>query len=411
MMLSNKDSENRIPNDRTSQMAIPLSGQQLVNSASPIYRSPDKTSVLAHVGSPHYVQQFRDVMDRQREAFDSERVLWQTERTELQQKILRLEASLRRYQAISSSQVVSPIEKSGTASGTAGVHNNADDVPRQTTAGDEFWRGSGGKSDARPTRTFSESSNWPLKVGDRLPSIDEAPITGTPKGSFALNPAIAGDGYKIAVPNIDDKNLDGINFKQSTRVASISMSLMTPQSPSPLQPLSPANLSPKANPVPSFLVAPFDPYTKDAGHTPLARKSQYDLDGSAISSDLATPTQPEVEKPPLEPRVSLARPPSERAESYFPLLDEKNGDIALKEPLGLKNSNREDRNFLQELDSKLLQAASAKPQKSRTANKENLAEEVLPPPFDQPEPEPKLRIKRSMNFGSQFGAAPCGKGF
>lgn len=129
-------------------------------------------------------------------------------------------------------------------------------------------------------------------------------------------------------------------------------------------------------------------------------------------SDLTTPTQPEIELSPLDPPTSVVKVPSESADSYFPNLDElKDGDIELREPLGLKNNGVHDKKFLSELDSKLLKAARSeklRPQSAKSG-KENIGDEEKT--YTQADQEPKLRIKRSMNFGSQFGTSTLGKGF
>ena len=392
---------------------VPL--QPYANSASRRIRSPAKPSTSTHVASPHYVHQYRNLLDKQRQVFDEERALWQTERTELQEKIYQLEASLHRYQAISSSQVSSPIEANGFEKGHP-FSPEAIDGSRHTSTGDEFWRGSGGKSNARPKRTFSDSSNQSSKLEDRLPMISEDPDSQKLKAaSFPIDSIGSGSLRKASTRGIEtDKDLDGITFRKSSLAPSITESLTTPESLLRRSP-SPTRLSTKSNVFPPFLLTePVDPYIKDAGHTPLARRSEYILDGksSALSSTSATPTRPEVERPPLEPRASVFKVPSERTDSYFPNLeDEMDGDVELQEPLGLRNSKVEDKTFLTELDSKLLQAArskTAEPPEPNESDKENVEEDKS---FIQPEPEPKLRIKRSMNFGSQLGAANCGKGF
>ena len=180
---------------------------------------------------------------------------------------------------------------------------------------------------------------------------------------------------------------------------------------------------------PSKFEAPVDPYTKDAGHTPLAPRAYCNTDGASSDGDGTTPTQHEMERPPLEPHASRAKLPSERSDSYFPIAEEepldenhntqdkedefRDEDPELKGPLGLDNGKNEgegDKHFLNELDSKLLQAArSDAPSPSGTdlGSESSLEHEK---DFEQPEHEPKLRIKKSMNFGSALGAKPFGKG-
>lgn len=259
-------------------------------------------------------------------------------------------------------------------------------------------------------------------------------------------PSVSGAGI--------DKDLDGINFKSSIMSPIPAKNVMTPQSPSP-QTSSPRLLSPGTIQLPSSrFEKSLDPYTKDAGHTPLARQAYFNADGASSESDGATPTQLETERPPLEPHVSFGKLPSERSDTYFPVAEEqpriekdkpRNGggksrdeenrpqdgenaddgkdrsrdgedkspdeDPELKGPLALDNSNGEDSHFLNELDSKLLQAARSK---AFSPPSVSLDREDSPDKdgkdFEQPEQEPKLRIKRSMNFGSAFGAKTSWKG-
>ncbi|KAL8782899.1 MAG: hypothetical protein Q9213_005011 [Squamulea squamosa] len=94
-------------------------------------------------------------------------------------------------------------------------------------------------------------------------------------------------------------------------------------------------------------------FTKDAGHTPMAR-TNFGLDGtgSAVGSNLPTPKpQQEVEVVPLEPPTSTG-PPTERSDSYFPSLPDD--DLALQGPLTLKNEDTGNDEFMSRLDSQLL---------------------------------------------------------
>ena len=383
-------------------------------------------------------------MEHQQQTFDEERALWNTERTELHDKIAQLEVSLRRYQAISSSQVSCPISNSnsnsydGSQSTSAFWSLQSKDGSNHTnaaTTGDEIWRGP--KPDVQPTRTFSDPTTQSTKPLDRhrLPSIAEDTTCGR-KDSSDMQLGL----HKPSVSGAEiDKNLDGINFKSSTLSPVPGQKVMTPQSPSP-RTSSPSRLSPKTIRLPpSKLEGPLDPYIKDAGHTPLARRTYFNADGASSGGSGATPTQPEVERPPLEPHVSFARLPSERSDSYFPVAEEesrveeegsRNGgaesrdqqdslpdeedesrdeDPELKGPLGLDNSKGGDKQFLNELDSKLLQAARSEAFSSPRVLDRDSSPDKDVKDFEQPEHEPKLRIKRSMNFGSAFGAKTCGK--
>lgn len=355
----------------------------------------------SQLASTRYVQQCRALMDRQRHTFDEERALWNIERTELHEKIVHLEEIVRRSHAKDSSQFTSPTHKNGLASSVMWGPPGTDD--RIASSGDEFWRGAGGKSDAQPTRTFSEPSNQSARAGERLPSIAEDGVRQESEKSFsdslnmgAASPTSGMSGRK------PDHNIDGITFKSNGTAPAVVKDLIALQSPSPAR--SPSRLSPGSSSLHSIrLGSPHDPYTQDAGHTPLARRSN--IPSEAGSSDPPTPTQPEMEKPPLEPRSSVAKIPTERSNSYFPDVSDIDEDLELKEPLTLHNDVAEDNGFLHELDSKL-EVAKLENLEPTVAHSETADSAV-----DQPEQEPKLRIKRSMNFGSQLGSSACGKGF
>ena len=366
-------------------------------------------------------------MEHQRKVHSEERDLWHIERKELEEKIVKLEVSLQRYQAISSSQATSPIEKSGPAVNSSFLSLLSTKGSRDSSTsgtGDEVWRGP--KTDVLPTRIFSGTSSQPHKPGDRLPSIAENARTRNRKESSEHSTAKQGLAHKPSIDGaIIDKNLDGITFKTSGLAPGVVKNIMTPQSPSP-GPSSPSKVSPGTIPLPSnTLQAPEDILIKDAGHTPLARRSYFNNDGpsSTGSFDADTPTQPELERPPLEPHTTAVKLPSERSDSYFPPVPDEpepigNEDPELKGPLGLTNDTSQDSKFLSALDSKLEQAArslnipgspavagaSSKP----TSDQGSGGDDV--PEFEQPDHEPRLKIKTSMNFGSVFGSKSCGRG-
>ena len=369
-------------------------------------------------------------MERQRQTFDEERALWNTERTELYEKIAQLESSLRRYHPTSSGQISSSFDKSVSPfqsySSLLGVlSNNGSSPTSATTTGNEVWRGP--KPDVKPTRTFSDPTTQFSKPGarSRMPSIAEDTTCGQ-KDSSKMQIGL----HKPSVSSAAiDKNLDGINFRSSTLSQVSTKKVMTPQSPSP-RTSSPSRLSPRTIQLPpSKFEAPVDPYTKDAGHTPLAPRAYCNNDGASSDGNGTTPTQHEMERPPLEPHASRAKLPSERSDSYFPTAEEgsqdgnhdtqdkedksRDEDPELKGPLGLDNGKNEgegDKHFLNELDSRLLQAARSD---APSPNGTDLGSDSPPEhgkDFEQPEREPKLRIKKSMNFGSAFGEKPFGKG-
>ena len=369
-------------------------------------------------------------MERQRQTFNEERALWNTERTELHEKIAQLENSLRKYHPISSDQTSSPFDKSVSPfqshSTILGVlSNNGSSPTSATTTGDEVWRGP--KSDVKPTRTFSDPTAQFSNPGgrSRMPSIAEDTTCGQKDFS---NMQIGLQKSSVSGAAMD-KNLDGINFRSSYLSQGSTKKVMTPQSPSP-RTSSPSLLSPRTIQLPpSKFEAAVDPYTKDAGHTPLARRANYNTDGASSDGDGTTPTQHEMERPPLEPHASRAKLPSERSDSYFPISEKesqdenhetqdredksRDEDPELKGPLGLdngKNEGEEDKHFLNELDSKLQQHARSDALSPSGTDLDSDSPPEHGKDFEQPEHEPKLRIKKSMNFGSAFGAKPFGKG-
>lgn len=375
------------------------------------------SSSSSHLASPQYVHQFHALMDNQRQLFHAEHELWQIERTELHEKITQLEASLRRYRTLCGSPVSSPTESNGSGSKDRPNVENANELRPAVGTGDEFWRGSGGRRDAQPVRIFPSSPDASSTVEDRWTIVARDPLAYKP--GLTAFPVITIDSGLLSKASIrgieEDKNLDGITFRKSSLALTTNESVVTPPPSSPPQSSPLAQRTPGTVSLPSsLLTAPCDPYTKDAGHTPLAPKSEYSSyeDLGATLSGLTTPTQPEMELPPPDPPTSVVKVPPESADSYFPDLDElKDGDIELREPLGLKNNGVHDKNFLTELDSKLLKAARSEKLRSEStkSGKENIeAEEKI---YSQADPEPKLRIKRSMNFGSQFGTSTLGKGF
>ena len=428
---SRRANEGLMPENESPLARVPRS--QSVSSASPLPGSSIRMSTSPQAASARYVKQYQAFMEHQRQNFDEERALWNTERMELHEKIALLEGSLRQYQSNASSQMSSPVKRSHSASHNKPAFWNLSNKDAfkhisATTAGDEVWRGP--KPDVQPTRTFSDPTTQSTKPGDRsrLPSIAEDTTCGRKDSSDMQlgfhKPSVSGAAI--------DKNLDGINFKSSTLSPIPPKNVMTPQSPSP-RTSSPPLLSPGTIelPFPQF-EAQLDPYTKDAGHTPLAR--YFNPDGASSEGNGVTPTQPEIDRPPLESQGSFTKLPSERSASYFPGVEDeaqdeqfnpagqndeledtedesRDEDPELKGPLALDNSKGEDDPFLLELDSKLLQAARSEafgpPSTDLDTEDPSIKDEVA---FEQPEHEPELRIKRSMNFGSAFGAKSCGKG-
>ena len=93
----------------------------------------------------------------------------------------------------------------------------------------------------------------------------------------------------------------------------------------------------------------------------------------------------------------------ERSESYFSgSVAAAAEDPAMAEPLTLGDKNTsEDQSFLGQVDSKLEEAVRHDAPVQGTSDQTDIIS-------DPPENDPKLKFKRSMNFGSQLGGS---KGF
>ena len=349
---------------------------------------------ISQLASARYVRQFRAFLEHQRELFDEERALWQIERSDLHDRILLLETTLRETQKESSSQATSPITRNESGSSYSCLATPSES--KHVSTGDEIWRGTGGKGDTQPTRTFSTASEQSNGHAQRLASISEHL---SPEGSGMAYLAESVHRATIHRPSIPEHKksmtFDGINFRQSSHAPSIATEVIGSQSPSPsriangVMRLSPLQLAP-----------PTDYVTKHAGHTPLVRDSADGTNGTSgpVSNGTATPIETQREKLPVEPRASFAKPPSERSDSYFAgILAENLEDPAMSGPLGLGDDNTsEDKNFLDQVDLKLKEAAR------HVRNGSTEESDIL---SDPPEKEPRLRIKRSMNFGSQLGGS------
>lgn len=378
-----------------------LPSHHLTNPRPSILSPPEASPQPA---STRYVHQYYALMENQRRVFDEERELWHTERSELLAKIESLKTRLCRVEGASSSQLSSPTRKQASEAsftGFFGVPRTSQ--PRYTSTGDEFWRGAGGKSDAQPTRSFSDPPSQPSQIGPYLPSISESQSPQSRRS--LLTDSIKGAAKPRTSVVTSGEDLDGIIFKTSSFASSSDVNIMTPQSPSPLR------ASPRVRAPPdSQLEIPIECNTVHAGHTPLARGSRSNTDGaaSAMSSSPTTPTQPEIERPPHEPRASFVKPPTERSDSYFAGVSQRDSPF-LNEPLSLGDrDSSETRSFLDAVDQKLEKAAKGEDKKSKDAssagNSTGASSTPAKPAEELSEPEPKLRIKRSMNFGSQLGS-------
>ena len=440
--------ENAPPSDHRSRPPDPIPLQEPVSSASQIPNPQSKLrSGYRHLASRPYVEEYQELVDNLRQAHTKDRRLWQMEREELHERILELESELqllRGGQGINTTALTDVLSNAnlGALSAKPSLKSSSDGTGR------EFWRGPGGMSDAHPTRTFSDTSSVSTFSNVHLPSISEdfdstvrKKSAGSNTDSRPLSPLRQSHRLASIPGDRVDANFDGISFKPSGLPPSIVKSILPSisgspsplNSPSPLTSLSPSS-KPIAEPRPKLLNLPSSLLTadelrlEDAGHTPLARLVS---DTSSDASSAVTPTSrvPEIERLPPEPYSTqdIVKPPHERRDSYFPAISESiDEDPILKEPLGLTNDKdgKEDHGFLNALDSKLLEAQRSSISdlashldhhegstlgKTMSQNGAFSHNGESGTRGDCDDSEPKLRIKRSINFGTVFGAANCGR--
>ena len=388
-------------------------------------------------------------MEHQRKLHEEERALWNTERQELHQTIQNLEATVRQLKSLSDPELQSPsalpqargvvpgsFPTSKRSSRTTSMESNRDGPPPSHGA----VHAPRSQSDASVTASGASSS-----VSKQLPSISEEQRLPGRKKSVGFTvaqgspPADAGAAKPPVAPIPGERihhSFDGINFRPpgSLSLPTLHGSLRSPHKSPPLSgEISPSQKPsvPEVKPRPQLLdlpasnLSPGELLTKDAGHTPLARALS---DGSAGSA-AGTPTAATAREAPFAPRPSVApplRPPAERSDSYFPEPDpdaKPDPDPELKGPLGLVGDagSTGNKTFLTELDSKLLRAQT----ESAIEDSPELSPTKAPrganghgkstaggdePAEDEDDGGPKLRIKRSLNFGSVFGSSRIGHG-
>ena len=401
-------------------------------------------SAIPHIDVNSYIEQSRSLLDiqrrnfeRERKTFEVERTLWDAERKILLQKISDLESKLnpkprgrRRY---SNEHPPSSLLSFRADFSLASNFSNASSHRSSSTnsGGPPVWR----TPDMGPTvtRVFPDETDNNKKPDLHLPSIAETGISPSLDG--ALSPP---SGFKdthhsppVSIPIEKlDNNLDGIILKSTGLPPSIVAKVISPNTSSPHTP-SPGSKTPtgaaqtsSTTVVAGALLIPSPPHLKtNAGHTPMAFEGPMTASGAA--SDISTPT---AEQESLDQVERPTRPPHERADSYFPEVSPKKDeqvdrtgaeeppatsmddeDKELKGPLAMESQHEEGKGnaFLSELDARLLAEAkrAVSPPKQSTAEEEvkNTRRDL-----ERDDDEgPRLRLKKSTNFGSAFGASDC----
>ena len=409
-------------------------------------------------------EQLRQVHESERKAWDIERTALQARVADLEFKLNMARDPKRRSSNDSSATSAQSFRSDFRTPLYNFTHTNGPPSSRQASdsalcSGPPVWRGP--ESTPPVTRVFSNDDDV-----NHLPSISEdEPF---PTLSKEVSPTNKGERGSIPVEQID-KTLDGINLRStgpgvtSSFVAKIS----SPQfgspgrSPSPRPPRNTLSTGGSLTVEMNNLLDPLDEKLKrHAGHTPMAFDGA--LSTSATTTNVPSPKLEQDNPPDPAPTVRPPLRPSENSESYFstdivPQTDgakedaiaeeaaseaqpplEAQDDPALVGPLMLDPSAQSQaaNTFLDQVDAKLLEAAAHTRERSDTVTTEGSEAVPAPPPVtgaatngsktadeqtqsraaggegdkektkDFDDEGPVLKIKKSTNFGSAWGAAP-----
>lgn len=397
-----------------------------VSSASQIPKQAFRmTNPTQEVDMSAYFEQCRNVNEQLRKTHEQERKAWEIERAALRTRIADLEFRLNKAGGGSRRRLSN--ESSHTSGRsfrpdfqvpfiTGAMNGNRSHGHTISNAPLEHLKHEDGRpvwepeSPAPATRVFSHDEDV-----HHLPSISEdGPLED-------LSPQCSRENKPIPIQEIDE-TLDGITVK-SEGVKSSFTKVMSPiiitspaRSPSPSKHLlEPTALKLDA----SALLDPLDAkLKKHAGHTPLA----FD---EILSSTASTGDPTPREEKPIAPAPSTRPPlrPSERSDSYFSTtnipttdireeaIEETDGpepqfvpeeDKPLTGPLMLDPSGKSEasHNFLEQLDHKLndevRKSLSSSPALAPTTSAESNKTDD--------DNMPRLRLKKSTNFGSAYGA-------
>lgn len=280
------------------------------------------------------LESLRVNFERERAMFAEERKMWERERAELQSRIAELESALNERS-----------EKPGTS---AEGPFRSDISLQRSSPGSQLQQDENRKPDADIPPLREHGLEPP-------PALDSAlsPRSGTADCSVTTNVPVPME--KIG------SNPDGITLKSTALPPEAVAEDMTPPSQSPLVG------SPSQKPDPktrkegserrgslrlklSDLGSPDENLKRDAGHTPMVI-----LDMETEINQRSPSEAMSYAENPLEPvSTSALRMPAEQSDSYFGDFDD---DPALTGPLSLLNDEEKDREFLKELDQKLLDEA------------------------------------------------------
>ena len=413
-----------------------------------------------------YIENCRNLNQQLRQAHDTERKAWDIERSSLQARIADLEFRLSK--ARDPKRRASNDSSGGSAQSFRSDFNTLLDSSNSSVSSRKFSESSapsappcwqGPESTPPVARVFSNEHSDEMQ---HLPSISEdEPF---PSLSKEISPTSKEESRPVPAEQID-KNLDGITLKSTGLTSSFVAKITSPQFNSPARSPSPrAKETPKHNNLQvsmSSLMSPLDEKLKrNAGHTPMAFSGDMSISAD-VSTGIPTPTQ---EHPP-DPAPTAKRPsiqPTENSDSYFSFTSdsqpdgptrekaeevtepdtvwETQDDSPLKAPLMLDPSanSQAANSFLDQVDQKLMEAASSSHSRFRAdsvlsselqegpgkdqqhgigadaqtiGNGNNNAsnEQARPTSSGIDDGGPRLKMKKSMNFGSAWGGGFPGR--
>jgi hypothetical protein len=426
------------PARRAQSLATSVPFLEPVSSASPLPPQNIRIkNVPPEVDMNAYMEQSRGLLEsqrlnfeREREIFEKERKLWNAERVILKARVADLEMTLNK-----TNNGKRRFSNGASSASEQSFRNDLGQRPSfgslrasrgssETNGSAPVWRTS--DMGATVTRVFSNEeqqtqSKKPVPTSNGLPSIAE---------NAAAAP-VSPRSVPVPVAMLDS-SLDGITLK-SAGLESSFVRVQSPTSTSPPQPPSPGPQIHKDEKILRMsldgLLSPTDAnLVKNAGHTPMefgkpavsgetasgaeSRKSpEADAEATAPKHESRSGSKPN--RPPM--------PPSERSDSYFSTAFEidmhvdasqrdAGGDVRLKGPLTMENKpgvDGEDSQFLSQLDARLL--AESK----RSREEPHIDDQGANGGFsklndDVDDGGPRLKLKKSMNFGSAFGSMKCG---
>lgn len=357
--------------------------------------------------------------EREREIFENERKLWNAERAMLKAKIVDLEFNLnktnggkRRFSNDGSSASAQAFRK-GLGQKLSFGGSRASRGSSETNGPHPVWETP--DMGATVTRVFPHEDQQPhskksASITNGLPSIAE---------SAKEKPLTI---HSVPVPvTMLDSSLDGITLKS----AGLESSFVKVGSPSSTSPDHPPSPGPRLNKEERILRVRLDgllsptevSLVRNAGHTPMefGKPAASGETTSGLESRKSPEAEATIPKSHSDPHPRSVRPPSERSDSYFSTAFTTetcdaalttNGDVELKAPLTMSNKPEENGadDFLNQLDARLIAESHAQNGSGGDAEQNGIVK--LDDEGD--DAMPRLKLKKSMNFGSAFGSKNCG---